>query len=323
MRIGRLFGTDIYIHFTWFLLMGLFIIPHLLEGNTTQAIFTGALMIGLWISVLGHEFAHILTGRRYGQQAEKITLHIFGGIAHMKIPFGLPETVVAVAGPIFSAILGGLLLLGVTLTGYELPAIELLEKGEGFTPMMIVGMLGYLNIILAVFNLLPIFPMDGGRILRGLITHFSGRLVMATKITVMIGLVVAMPLAFTFILEVNIWTVGIMAFIAFIGLGEMAQIEKLYRDGAGDPNKLDEKQLAAYIATVSMFGPDHPLSIDVAQALSSPEFDAAAQHVNEQFVNTRQVSAIAKLQAMLLLVGISTQFDSEEEIQDDETTDEE
>lgn len=134
--------------------------------------------VGLFASVLLHELAHVFYALRTGGQVRSITLMIVGGVSEVT---ELPrrhrdEVLMALVGPVMSLVLGvGLLAL-----------VALLPGSLGFTPRFAVTYLGGLNILLGLFNLLPAFPMDGGRILRGLLAGRMG-LLRATRVASGVG----------------------------------------------------------------------------------------------------------------------------------------
>jgi Zn-dependent protease len=136
--------------------------------------------LGLFTSIVVHEFSHSLVARRFGLPMKGITLFIFGGVAEMEKepPTAKAEFFMAIAGPAASVILGGIL-YGITVLGAR----------SGW-PDPIIGVLSYLwsiNLVLAAFNLLPAFPLDGGRVLRSALWGFTGRLAWATRIASLIG----------------------------------------------------------------------------------------------------------------------------------------
>lgn len=136
--------------------------------------------LGLFASVVIHELAHSLAARRYGIPMRGITLFIFGGVAEMagESPHPKAEFWVAAAGPAMSFALAGLG-LGAAALGRNLGA-----------PMPVSGVIGYLaliNVSLAVFNLIPAFPLDGGRMLRAMLWKWKGSLRQATRISSRIG----------------------------------------------------------------------------------------------------------------------------------------
>jgi Zn-dependent protease/predicted transcriptional regulator len=184
-RIGRLFGIPILIHFTFLLIIPLFawiiasqittttdLIQGIYHVPIDTSLITEGLMpyvlgtivsFGLFGGVLIHELAHSLIAKRNGIGINSITLLIFGGIASMedRIPDPMVELPMALVGPLTS------LLVGMVCSGlvYIVPLITA-DPAVGGVLVFIFGYLGILNIILFAFNLLPAFPMDGGRVLR-------------------------------------------------------------------------------------------------------------------------------------------------------------
>ncbi len=165
---------------TWSLSVGLF--PHYYQGLAPATYWwmgiAGA--AGLFFSILFHEFCHSLVARRFGLPMRGITLFIFGGVAEMADEPHSPksEFFMAVAGPISSVVLG--------MVFY---AAALLMKGAAST-IVTYGVLSYLasiNWILALFNLVPAFPLDGGRLLRAALWHWKKNLRKATRIASQIG----------------------------------------------------------------------------------------------------------------------------------------
>jgi len=193
-RIGRIFGIPIQVHFTFFLIIPVFAwiigtdITYAIDFVTTtfelaspvsfdtslitagyMPYILGALIsLGLFAGVLVHELAHSLVARRSGIRINSITLLIFGGVASMEEGISDPrvELPMALVGPLTS-LLVGLICIGIV---YAIPAFA------GNTPVagmiiFVFGYLGILNLVLCVFNLLPAFPMDGGRVLRALLAQ--------------------------------------------------------------------------------------------------------------------------------------------------------
>lgn len=161
---------------TWSLATGLF--PTLQgELSTTTHWWMGlAGAIGLFVSVLLHELGHALVARRFDVPMRGITLFIFGGVAEMtrEPPHPRAEVYVAVGGPAVTAVLVGVF-YGATLAPL---------------PQAVLGVLEYLillNLVLLVFNAVPAFPLDGGRVLRGILWHFTGSLSKATGTSARIG----------------------------------------------------------------------------------------------------------------------------------------
>ena len=204
-RIGRLFGIPILIHYSFILVIPLFawIIGSQITLTTdmlneiflvpvdTTLITTGYIpyllgtivALGLFAGVLVHELAHSLVARQKGIRINSITLMIFGGIATMEegVPDPKAELPMALVGPIASLVVG-LVCSGIV---YTVPAVTTNPAVAGVL-IFIFGYLGVLNIILFAFNLLPAFPMDGGRVLRAWLAKRMP-LHRATKIAADIG----------------------------------------------------------------------------------------------------------------------------------------
>jgi Zn-dependent protease len=185
-RLGRIFGIEVRIDTSWLLIAVLVLYTMYLQFEsqfprlTSAATFSLAFIFGLlfFSSVLAHEMAHAVTARRRGIEVHGITLFLFGGATHAKVDSRRPqdELVVSLVGPLTSLVLGGLLiLLARALGGPDHPG------GWGF------GYLGAVNIVLAVFNMLPGFPLDGGRVLRALVWRATGSLARATRIASIAG----------------------------------------------------------------------------------------------------------------------------------------
>src|SRR4030042_3666580 len=125
--------------------------------------------LGLFVSIVAHEFCHSLVARKFGMSMKGITLFIFGGVAEMgdEPPTAKAEFWMAVVGPLSSLFIGGvcyLIYLGGRQGGWPLPVYG------------VIYYLAYINALLAIFNLIPAFPLDGGRILRSMLVGIKGNL---------------------------------------------------------------------------------------------------------------------------------------------------
>jgi Zn-dependent protease/CBS domain-containing protein len=136
--------------------------------------------VGLFVSIVAHEFSHSLVARRQGMPMEGITLFIFGGVAEMsdEPPGAREEFLIAVVGPLSSFAMAAVFY-----------GLQRLGDGAGWATAVIgvMGYLGMINLVLAVFNLVPAFPLDGGRILRAALWGWKGNLKRATRIASRIG----------------------------------------------------------------------------------------------------------------------------------------
>lgn len=180
----KLFGFNVAVDLTWLILavlvtwslaVGLF--PTLYKELSTTAYWSMGIagMVGLLLSIVVHELSHSLIARLYGMPIKGITLFIFGGVAEMHDEPVSPkaELNVAIIGPITSLVVA-LLFYGMTIGA----------SGIGW-PTPVVGVLNYLgliNVILAVFNMVPAFPLDGGRVLRAVLWGWKGDFMWATRI---------------------------------------------------------------------------------------------------------------------------------------------
>jgi Zn-dependent protease/predicted transcriptional regulator len=189
-RLGRILGVEVRVDTSWVVIALLVTYSLYLQFTeafrnlaTGIAVLLAAVFALLFFgSVLAHEMAHAIVARRRGIPVRGITLFLFGGATHAKVESRGPrdELVVSVVGPITSLVLGGLFLL-----------IGNLGREAIFRP--VAGGLRYLgavNLLLAIFNMLPGFPLDGGRVLRSLVWRATGSLSRATRVASIAGQVV-------------------------------------------------------------------------------------------------------------------------------------
>jgi Zn-dependent protease len=173
LKLGKLLGIDIYVHFTFLLLLAFLGFYYWRATHNVDAALRGiAYIVALFGCVVLHELGHALMARRYGIKTRDITLLPIGGIARLeKMPENpIQELWVALAGPAVNVVIAGLLLVGLVATGGYTPVDELSVTGGSFWQRLIG-----LNLFLVAFNLLPAFPMDGGRVLRALLAMRLGR----------------------------------------------------------------------------------------------------------------------------------------------------
>lgn len=190
--LGRVLGTEIRLHLTFFLLLAWIGFAHYAQGGTGAAL-DGMVFISLIFGcVLLHEFGHVLAARRYGIATPDITLLPIGGVARLeRIPENpSEELVVALAGPAVNVAIAFLLLV---LNG-GVPDLAIAAMPQSPSHAMIERLF-WVNVTLVVFNLIPAFPMDGGRVLRALLGYRLGHR-RATEIAATTGQVVALGLGF-------------------------------------------------------------------------------------------------------------------------------
>jgi Zn-dependent protease/predicted transcriptional regulator len=170
LRLGRWFGIEVIIHWTFLLLIGLLIVAQLLTGEAPSAVLGSTLLlVSVFVCVLFHEFGHALVARLFGISTHDITLLPIGGLARLeRIPENpWQEFWIALAGPAVNVAIALILLpLAVVLGGvWDLLPANL--TAAGFLIQLVS-----VNVVLVVFNLLPAFPMDGGRVLRSVLAMF-------------------------------------------------------------------------------------------------------------------------------------------------------
>lgn len=166
-RIGRIAGIDLYVHATFVLLLGWIALSHVLQGQGAAEALSGVgLIIAVFATVVLHELGHALVAQRFGIGTQDITLLPIGGVARLdRIPEEpVQELLVAIAGPAVNVALAALFFILAALLDGSIHAGGLQIVGGPF-----LSKLAYINVGLAVFNLLPAFPMDGGRVLRALL----------------------------------------------------------------------------------------------------------------------------------------------------------
>ncbi len=192
-EIGRVMGIPIRVHASWFLVF-LFMtwtlatgyLPEALPGLTEERYWgMGAIAaILLFCSVLVHELGHSYVAKRYHIPIGQITLFLFGGVAQMgkEPPSPRAEFLIAIAGPIVSVLLGAVCLGLAAASEVALTA----ASAHGF--VVLGGLLGMVNVQLGLFNLIPGFPLDGGRVLRAGLWRWSSDFARATRQAAMFGL---------------------------------------------------------------------------------------------------------------------------------------
>lgn len=173
LKLGKLLGIDVYLHFTFlFLLVFLGFYYWRTTQNVEAALRGVAFIVALFGCVVLHELGHALMARRYGIKTRDITLLPIGGIARLERMPEKPmqELWVALAGPAVNVVIAAILWVGLAASGGFTPVEEVSVTGGAFWQRLLM-----LNLILVAFNLLPAFPMDGGRVLRALLALRLGR----------------------------------------------------------------------------------------------------------------------------------------------------
>lgn len=241
VKVGKIFGIKIYLDFSWFvifflvtlnLVVGLLPVFNPDLSNISYwalGIIASVLFFG---SIVAHELAHSLVARMDGLSVSEITLFLFGGVADMEKEPRSPrsEFLISIIGPMTSFILGAVCL---ALAGVSLSSVPFFLTGTNTNPgasnlnpgQTLLAWLGSANIIISLFNLVPGFPLDGGRVLRSILWSMTNSLHKATLIASSLGQVVGWFFLFTGALlvlglEVPVLGTGFASglWLAFIGL---------------------------------------------------------------------------------------------------------
>ncbi len=186
LRLGRIAGIEFGVNWSWLVVFALIVWtlasaifpstnPGLSKGTHIAMAVVAAILF--FLSLLAHEFGHALQARREGIEIDGITLWLFGGVARFKGSFQSAgaEFRVAIAGPLVSLVLGVLFVLIALITGIP-------SEVDG-----VAAWLGYINLTLLVFNLIPAPPLDGGRVLHAALWRVRGDYVWATRVAADVG----------------------------------------------------------------------------------------------------------------------------------------
>jgi Zn-dependent protease len=180
-KIGKLFGIGIYLHWSFLLFPALVFYSQASQNGLGSAFFSVGLVLAMFICVVLHEFGHVLTARAFGIGTRDVTLLPIGGVARLERMTEKPgeEILIAIAGPAVNVAIA--VILGIFLFFGLIFDQQLLQ--EPSLPVQFLLWLMGMNIIMVLFNMIPAFPMDGGRVFRALLAIPLGRL-QATRIAV-------------------------------------------------------------------------------------------------------------------------------------------
>ncbi len=230
-KVGRFAGIDVYIHATFLLLIGWVALNYWFESRQVTAVLLAiGFILALFLCVVLHEYGHALTARKYGIRTRDITLYPIGGIARLERMPDRPieELWVALMGPAVNVIIAFLLFAYLALIGQAPGIRELMDFSSGGFLVRLFTV----NVTLVLFNLVPAFPMDGGRVLRALLA-LRMDYVHATQIAANIGQGMAFLFGF-----IGLFTNPFLLFIAFfvwIGAAQEASLVQLRNSFGGIP----------------------------------------------------------------------------------------
>ena len=239
LKIARIWGIDIQVHWSFVLILfyGAFLFSRNASNVLTGAIYGVIVILLLFVCVVLHEFGHAVTARYFGISVPHITLLPIGGVAQLERMPRKPmqEFLIAIAGPAVNFVLAALLLpvaLLVVSMSMRAGTIWMIVPAlmRAAQSMSLAGLLLTLagtNLLLGIFNLLPAFPMDGGRILRALLA-LRLQYIPATRIAVLVGRGMAILFAIWGIFGGDIFLLLIAFFVYVGGRGELEAVQSRY-----------------------------------------------------------------------------------------------
>ena len=227
LNIGKLFGVNIKVHWTFFLLLAWIVVAEVNKGSGIETILlTTAYILTIFGCVVLHEMGHIQIARRFGIPTKKITLLPIGGVASLKKIPEKPkqELLIALAGPLVNVAIALAIWPFLGDFNQYIPTNEEEFAKAGITLSNFWFSIFSINIILVLFNMIPAFPMDGGRVLRALLAMRQDRL-KATAIASNIGQGLSI-LFFLAGLFYNLLLILIAVFVFFGARGEYAMVQQ-------------------------------------------------------------------------------------------------
>lgn len=261
-KLGEFRGIAVYMHATFLILIGFIILSHWSAGHSVGKSLEGVgFIVALFGCVLLHEFGHALMAARYGIKTRDITLLPIGGVARLeRMPEEpLQELWVALAGPAVNVVIAAVLFAWLQFTAGFTPLEQLSVTGGPFIQRLMV-----VNVFMVVFNMLPAFPMDGGRVLRAILAtrlEYSR----ATQIAASVGQ--AMALLFAFIGFFGNPFLLFIALFVWIGAAQEASMAQMKSSLGGIP------VLRAMITDFHTLSASDPLSLAVEKILGGSQQD--------------------------------------------------
>lgn len=219
--IGRILGSDLRVHATFFLLLAWIGTAKWLDAGAAAALADIVFVLALFACVVAHEFGHALMARRYGIRTPDITLLPIGGMARLeKIPEKPSEEIaVALAGPAVNVVIWLVLTIGFGAYGNPTDLVSLEEPTQGF-----LERLAAVNLFLVVFNLIPAFPMDGGRVFRAVLARSMGRS-RATRFAARAGQLIAFLFGYLGLVSGNPVLILIAIFVFMASISENSDVQ--------------------------------------------------------------------------------------------------
>ena len=221
IRLFSVGGTAVRIHFTFFLLLAWIAAIHWMRSGAEAALDSVVFIVLLFVCVVLHEFGHVFAARGYGIRTSDVTLLPIGGVASLERMPEKPgqEIVVALAGPAVNLVIA-VALIGLLGASFDLSQMTQLEQATS----TMTGRVAAANVALCVFNLIPAFPMDGGRVLRALLAIPLGY-TRATRIAATIGQGLAFVFGLAGLVIGNPLLILIAVFIFLAASGEAGYVQ--------------------------------------------------------------------------------------------------
>jgi Zn-dependent protease/predicted transcriptional regulator len=300
-KLGSVAGIGIFVHWTFLILIGYIVFADVVSGlkqdQSTDRIFVEALegalfIVAVFACIVLHELGHALAARHYGVRTQDITLLPIGGLARLE---RMPEEPVqefwiAVAGPavnvLIAAVLSAVLaMIGGGLDLFSLPdmTVDAFQHFDKFLLQLVA-----VNIFLVVFNAIPAFPMDGGRVLRAVLAHFSGDYVRATQVAASIGQMLAILFGFVGLFGTNPFLIFIALFV-YVAAQEEAHLVQTRSLIKGLPVR------AAMMTRFRTLSPDDGLAVATAELLAGAQQDFPVANDGQVLGLLRRGDVIAAL----------------------------
>lgn len=230
LKLGKYYGTEVQIHWTFFLLVIWIVLSEILSGSSVdRVLFNLQFILAVMICVLLHELGHVFVAKKFGIKTRKMVLLPVGGISTVEKPTNSPkeEFLITIAGPLVNLIIAIILFFAIPVTDYvSLNLGEYFTALNDFSARTFLFFLFIVNLALAVFNLIPAFPLDGGRLLRAVLDIKLTR-VKATRVATTISHIIAVIL-----LMVGLLFNPILVFLSlFLLIGSFSENKTVHQIG--------------------------------------------------------------------------------------------
>ncbi len=260
VKLGSIRGIAVYIHWSFWMLVGIYAVSETARSGLAGGIHASLFIGAVFACVLAHEFGHAVAAAHYGIKTTDITLMIVGGMARLaRLPEKpIQEFVIAVAGPAVNVLIGSALFAVLAVGALFPDPTGLLQNALLFAQNLLIA-----NVVLVLFNMLPAFPMDGGRVLRSLLAMRQGEL-RATETAARIGRWMALLFVVAAILMGEFSLILVAGFVYFAGSAELMQLRLRSmtplqtRSGTVDP-------FASFRFNSQPYSQDYSLVIDAVE----------------------------------------------------------